>query len=83
MVPSPQPTVMPKRAMVSTKSWNGWIGGTSRKSTWTFQVAAGEEQATAVSTTERSIVVPGVPESTVIAAVPWPEAIVPPVSVHA
>ena len=74
---------MPLRAMVLTKSWNGWMGGTSRKSTWTFAVDAGEEQATADSTTERSMVVPGVPELNVIAAVPWPEAIVPPVRVHA
>src|ERR1700674_858199 len=71
---------MPCLATVSTKSWKGFDGGTSKKSTWMSFDAWGEEQPLAVSTTLQLIVVPGWPASNVIWLLPWPAVIAPLVS---
>src|SRR5512147_1419235 len=58
-------------------------GGTSRKSTDTSTSGAGTSQPPSESTTPSVIVVPGAPEVKLIAVVPCPESIDPPVSVQA
>src|SRR4029079_9536765 len=68
--------------MMSTSSWKGLAGGTSRKSTCTLAVPGSVSHSLPDSTTDRVIVVPGAPASKVMALVPWPLVIVPPVSVH-
>ena len=63
-----------------TKSWNGWLGGTSRKSTDTSWLASAEAQLRSSTETRTFIVVPGSPEVKVIVSVDSPPVIVPPSS---
>src|SRR5512132_3792116 len=75
---------MPLMASLMMKSWNGWDGGTSRKSTICRTAVVGDAQPLLdVSTTDSVMRVPGAPASYVIDDVPWPPVIVHPEHVHA